>query len=183
MHSIQQELAIMCMSAAGLCCPMTQESHESARLWWQSQLQMPVLKQLARLGASFSRLAASSSRSASEMRLGGGLTERLQTERLSAVSLRLYIDARHGLHPHEGYLSIWPGSELPSPGCWPPPAGLPQERDWDRALHRACKQGRSLRSTGAYHELCKSEAVQDAYRKRANTSSEVHYIVILWQMT
>jgi len=98
---------------------LSNDAGESACLWWQSQLQMPVLKQLPRPGASFSRLAASSSRSASEMRLGGGLTARLQPDRLSVILLMLYIDARHVLHPYEGYLSSWPSLELPSPGCRP----------------------------------------------------------------
>ena len=81
---------------------------------------MPVLKQLPRPGASFSRLAASSSRSASEMRLGGGLTARLQPDGPSVILLILYTITPHGLHPYEGYLSSWPSLELPSLGCRPP---------------------------------------------------------------
>lgn len=59
-------------------CSMAREDAEGACLCWQSQLQSPLLKQLARLGDSFSRLPGSSSRSASEIAPGVGLTVRLQ---------------------------------------------------------------------------------------------------------
>ena len=58
---------------------MAKDAAEGACLCWQSQLQMPLLKQLARLGASLFRLSARSSRSASGIRPGAGLTARLRT--------------------------------------------------------------------------------------------------------
>ena len=51
---------------------------QPADLCWHSQLQMPVLKQLARLAGCFFRLLSSSCRSASGIRAGAGLRARLQ---------------------------------------------------------------------------------------------------------
>ena len=59
----------------GVAC--FRDAGRSAHLWWHSQLQMPVLKQLARLAGCFSRLLSSCCRSASGIRAGAGLRARL----------------------------------------------------------------------------------------------------------
>lgn len=48
---------------------------------------MPLLKQFARLGVSLSKLSDSSSRSASGMRPGRGLTARLQCDQVGKPAL------------------------------------------------------------------------------------------------